>query len=114
MRHVILVLGLLLVTNAINAWAHGAHAHHGKPTEGTIAAVDGEHLTLTMDAGPVAVTLTETTHIAEGEKEVDRNALAPAVHVSVFGTKLASGELVAEDIHVEDAGAPTEREHPTH
>jgi len=35
-----------------------------------------------------------------GEKELDRKALTPKNRVSVFGTKLESGELVAEDIHV--------------
>ena len=111
MRPLLIALGLLLVAIAANAWAHGGHAHHGTPTEGTIATVNGDHLTLTTDTGSVAVTLTETTHIAAGENELDRKALTPKSRVSVFGTKLESGELVAEDIHVEGNGT---RENTTH
>ena len=105
-RPLLLGLGLLLMTTATpTAWAHGGHIHHGKPTEGTIATVDGDHLTVTTVAGPVSVTLTDTTHVAVGEKDADRTALQPKARVSVFGTKLEGGELVAEDIHVEDSGA---------
>ena len=105
MRLLLIALGLLLLTTATNAWAHGGHAHHGTPTGGTIATVNGDHLTLTTDSGSLAVTVTETTHIVAGEKELDRKALTPKTRVSVFGTKLESGELVAEDIHVEGTGA---------
>ena len=106
MRHLAaLALGLLLAANASTAWAHGGHVHHGKPTEGTIAAVNGAHLTLTTDTGPVSVTLTETTHFALGDEDADRKALTPTARVKVFGTKLESGELVAEDIHVEESAA---------
>src|SRR6266481_6689309 len=98
MRPLFIALGLLLVTTATNAWAHGGHAHHGTPTEGTIATVNGDHLTLTTATGSVDVTVTERTHIAAGEKELDRKALTPNTRVSVFGTKLEGGELVAEDV----------------
>lgn len=114
MRLPALALGLFLTATAANAWAHGGHAHHGAPTEGTITAAKGEHLTLRTDTGSVAVTLTKATHIASGEKELGWKALQSKTRVSVFGTTLESGELVAEDIHVEGGDTPAHTAHQKH
>jgi methionine-rich copper-binding protein CopC len=84
------------------AWAHEQSLHHQKPTSGAVETVNGEHLTLKTDDATISVTLSDRTHVEAGEKEVGRDALRPGTHVSVYGTKLPGGEIVASDIHVED------------
>ncbi len=102
------VIGIVLGT--VTAGAHDGSMHSGKPTEGTVAVVHGDQLTLALADGQVLVMLQPTTKLEEGEQPAARDALKPGVHVEVFGTKLPDGELVAREIRIRPAGRETEHD----
>ena len=100
----VLVVALPLLAGG-TAIAHEGHMHLGKPTHGTVAAISSDQLTLQTDHGAVAVTLTDHTTVEEGDRVVGREALHLGAPISVFGTTLPGGEIVASAIHVEGSGA---------
>ena len=99
MRRHIAALALLV---PIAASGHETSKHRGKPTEGEVVSVVGDTLSVDTAAGRVAVTLTETTRFERGDQAATRAALESGVHVSVFGTKLPGGALVAREVIVRD------------
>jgi hypothetical protein len=84
--------------------AHDASKHKGKATEGEIITAGGDQLELKTSAGAVRVSLTGKTKIEHGTQVVDRTHLKPGERVSVFGTKLPGGELVAKEIVIGSGG----------
>lgn len=88
--------------------AHEQSLHKGHPTEGRVASVSENGFVLDTDKGNVSVTLTDTTTMARGEKPITRKDIRPGDHVSVLGTKLATGELVAHEIVVQ---TPSHEDH---
>lgn len=103
MRRAILVFGLIATVAA--ARAHDASLHRGKPTDGVVAALDGDHLTLDRAGGHLDVVLQADTKIEDGDDAVGRDRLSKGAAISVFGTKLATGELVAREILLRRDGA---------
>lgn len=101
MRRYIVALALLVPIAAV---AHEASQHKGKPTEGEVVSVEGDRLSISTADGPVVVTLTEATKLEQGDQPTGRDAVKRGVHLSVFGTKLPSGELVAREVIVHPAG----------
>jgi hypothetical protein len=85
--------------------AHDASQHKGKATEGEITAINGDSIELKTAAGNVRVSLNAKTKIEHGTEAVDRSHLKSGERVSVFGTKLPGGELVAKEIVIPAAGA---------
>jgi len=91
-----LILFALLA--AQQAGAHDAKLHKGKPTEGEIVSVAGDKMELKTAAGPVTVTLSNKTKYEHGKQTVTKSHLKVGERVTVFGTKLPSGELVAREV----------------
>lgn len=87
-----------------SAVAHEQSLHKGRPTEGRVASVSGNGLVLETDKGKVSVTLTDTTKMERDEKPIARKEIQTGDLVSVFGTKLETGELVAREIVVHAPG----------
>lgn len=81
-----------------SAIGHDPSKHKGKATEGVIRAVSGDKIEIKATAGLITVALTTKTKIEHGTESVDRSHLKAGERVSVFGTKLPSGELVAREI----------------
>jgi hypothetical protein len=96
----VLVFGLLAPTLAS---AHDRSLHKGKSTDGEIVSVSADKLELKTASGPVMVTLNDKTKYEHGKQTLTKSHLKKGDHVSVFGTKLPTGELVAREILV---GAP--------
>jgi len=80
------------------AGAHEQSLHKGHPTEGRVASVSEKSLVVETDKGNVSVTLMDTTKIEGGDTPMPGREIRTGDHVSVFGTKLESGELVAKEI----------------
>jgi Domain of unknown function (DUF5666) len=78
--------------------AHDAKLHKGKATEGEIVSIAASTMQLKTAAGPVTVTLSAKTKYEHGDEAVTKTHLKKGDHVSVFGTKLATGELVATEV----------------
>jgi len=83
---------------AQQAGAHDAKLHKGKPTEGEIVSVAAGKMELKTAAGPLTVTLSDKTKYEHGKQTVTRGHLKAGERVSVFGTKLPTGELVAREV----------------
>jgi uncharacterized protein DUF5666 len=92
------------------ASAHDAKLHKGKATEGDIVSVEALKMTLKTPTGPLIVTLSDKTKYEHGSQTVTKSHLQTGGHVTVFGTKLATGELVATEVLL---GAPA-IPHPAH
>jgi len=110
MKHLAPIL-FLAGLSVVSAVAHDKSLHKGKPTEGTITTVSGDQIDLKTTAGNVKVALTSKTKIEHGKETVDRTHLKAGERISVFGTKLPSGELVAREVLI---GTPTSGGHAGH
>ena len=82
------------------ALAHEQSLHRGHPTEGWVTSVSDQGLVIETEKGNLSVTLQDTTRIERGDRPVARTEIRKGDQVSVFGTKLESGELVAKEIIV--------------
>ena len=80
------------------AAAHEQSLHKGHPTEGEVASVSKDGLVIQTAKGQISVTLSDSTTVERGDEKVARDGLHTGDHVSVFGTTLATGELVAREI----------------
>ena len=98
---VLLALTAAPIARAHDGEKHGGAAHARLPTTGSIASIDGDKLLLDSSGAKLTVTLTAKTTISRGLQPTDRSALRPGTLISVTGTKLSSGELVARAISIE-------------
>ena len=105
LRFSILVYALLVGSLAS---AHDAKLHKGKPADGEIVSIGPGKMELKTTTGPLMVTLSPKTKYEHGSKSVTRSHLQKGAHVSVFGTKLPTGELVASEVLI---GAPAPDAH---
>ena len=95
------ILLLLLLGAALfqqNLSAHDASKHKGKGTTGEISSVTSDGLQLKTAAGVLKVTLTADTRVEHGDAPSDRSHLVKGAKVTVFGTKLPGGEIVAREV----------------
>jgi hypothetical protein len=85
------------------AGAHDASLHKGKATAGEVVSISADKLELKTATGAVTVMLNDKTKYEHGNQAVTKDHVQKGARVSVFGTKLATGELVAKEIVI---GAP--------
>ena len=78
--------------------AHDASKHKGKGTTGEISSMTSDALQLKTAAGVLKITLTADTRIEHGDAPSDRSHLKKGAKVTVFGTKLPGGEIVAREV----------------
>ena len=86
----------LLIPSA--ARAHDPSKHKGKGVQGEIVSIANHRIELKTSAGAKAVTINDKTKFERGSTQVTKSDLKKGDRVTVFGTKLASGELVAREI----------------
>ena len=95
--------------------AHDVSKHKGNATEGEIVAVADDSFVMKTAKGNVTVTLNKDTKIEHADQVVDKTHLMKGEGVTVFGTKLPSGQLVAKEVVMGSAktgGKPkTEHKH---
>src|SRR6266516_789761 len=92
------------------ASAHDASLHKGKPTAGEILSVTGEKMQIQAATGPITVVLSNKTKYEHGNQTVTKSHLKTGEHVSVFGTKLPTGELVASEVLIGAPAAATDHD----
>ena len=90
-------VAVVLLAGGLSA-AHEQSLHKGRPTEGDVASVSKDGLVVQTAKGKVSVTLLDSTTVERGDEKVARDTVHTGDHVSVFGTTLATGELVAREI----------------
>ncbi|HEV8718005.1 MAG TPA: DUF5666 domain-containing protein [Candidatus Binatia bacterium] len=91
----LLFLGILAVTSA---QAHDVSLHKGKPTRGTVTSKTENGLELQTAKGKLTVTFQPNTNFERGDEKATREVIQVGDQVTVFGTKLPSGELVAREV----------------
>ena len=109
------LLALLLLSPPGDA--HEQSLHKGKPVEGEVTAIAADRLTLKSAAAMLTVVFDEKTHFECEDRPAAKGDVAQGDHVTVFGTKLATGELVAREVLVRrahDAGASGHSGHDAH
>lgn len=78
--------------------AHEPSKHKGKATRGEIVSVAGDRFEMKTDAGNVTVTFSSKTKFEHGDQAVTKEHLKKGEQVSLIGTKLPTGELVAREV----------------
>src|SRR5581483_6815319 len=95
---IFLALALIGVLRVSTAYAHDVRLHKGKPTVGTVESLSDNGLTLKTAKGNTPVTFQEKTKFERGDAQASAQEIHPGDQVTVFGTKLPSGELVAREV----------------
>lgn len=94
----LLIVAFLALLVSQNSWAHDPSKHKGKGTKGEIVSIANDRIELKTSAGVKAVTITDKTTFERGSEKVSKAALKKGDQVTVFGTKLATGELMAQEV----------------
>ena len=101
------VAALLVLTTGLS-FAHDPSKHKGKPVQGEVVSSAADRFEIKTAAGVVPVTFSSKTKVEHGDATVDRTHVTKGVHVSVFGTKLPSGEMVAREVLIGTGSGHTE------
>ena len=91
------LLAAILLVVALG-WAHDPKLHKGNKTEGVVTSVAADSFELKTKTGNLKVTFSGTTKFEHGNAKVDKSHLKKGDTVSVIGTKLPTGELVAKEV----------------
>jgi len=85
--------------------AHDEKLHTGNATQGEIVSIAGNNVVMKTATGNMKVTLNKDTKFEMGDQAVDVKHFKKGDKVSVIGTKLATGELVAKEMMITMAPA---------
>ena len=96
-RILITIIAAVALTSS-SLVAHDASKHKGKPVQGEVVSSASDRFELKTEAGVVPVTFSSKTKFEHGNATVDKTHVTKGAHVSVFGTKLPSGEMVAREV----------------
>jgi hypothetical protein len=107
----VVTLLLALAVSVSMLSAHDAAEHKGAPTQGQIASVVADSFQLKTATGTVKVSFNKETKFEHGDEVVDKSHLTKGAKVSVFGTKLPSGEIVAKEVVMGATPAAKAAEH---
>jgi hypothetical protein len=113
---IFLALALTSVLGVGSAYAHDASLHKGKPTVGKVASLSENGVNLKTARGTTPVTFQDKTKFERGDAQVSVKEIQTGDQLTVFGTKLPSGELVAREVLLPSANAKsaTQPEHTPH
>jgi len=113
---IVLALALTGVLGVTSAYAHDARLHKGKPTVGEVESLSEKGVTLKTARGTTPVTFQDKTTFERGEAQASAQEIQTGDQLTVFGTKLPSGELVAREVLLPSANAQskTHMQHAPH
>ena len=94
----VIVLMSIAVLTTGTAMAHDAKLHKGKATTGEIVSVADDRFEMKTATGTTVVSFSSKTQFEHGTQKVDKSHLSKGTKVSVIGTKLPTGELVAREV----------------
>lgn len=92
----ILLFLALLIPSIVRA--HDPSKHKGKGTKGEIVSIANDRIELKTSGGAKTITITHKTTFERGSEKVSKAELKNGDQVTVFATKLATGELVAQEV----------------
>ena len=92
------LVGLLGAPAAVHA--HDASLHKGKPTKGEVTAIEDNGVQLKTAKGTMTVTFQDKTAFERRDAKAAREDIHKGDQLTVFGTKLPTGELVAREVRL--------------
>ena len=98
MKRILITITAAVALTSGAMLAHDASKHKGKPVQGEVVSSAGDRFEVKTATGVVPVTFSSKTKFEHGNATVDKTHVSKGAHVSVFGTKLPSGEIVAREI----------------
>lgn len=96
MKKIATILSVFALSTGL--MAHDAKLHKGNATDGEVVSVTPAAIVLKTSKGNITATINKETKFEMGDQKVDLNHFKKGDKVSVIGTKLASGELVAKEV----------------
>jgi hypothetical protein len=105
-------LALMGALGASSAYAHDASLHKGKPTVGQVESLLNNGVNLKTMNGTTPVTFQEKTKFERGDAQASPKEIQKGDQLTVFGTKLPSGELVAREVLLPSANVQSETHAP--
>jgi hypothetical protein len=113
---IFLALALTGVLGVASVYAHDASLHKGKPTVGKVASLSEHGVNLETARGTTLVTFQDKTKFERGDAQASAQEIQTGDQLTVFGTKLPSGELIAREVLLPSANAKsaTQTEHISH
>lgn len=90
---------------------HDAKLHKGKATVGEVVSMTRDQAEVKIASGTVKVKFNAKTKFEHSGQAVDQSHVQKGEHVTIFGTKLASGDLVATEVQMGNAAANHETDH---
>lgn len=103
-KTLILMLTAVALMTGI-ASAHDASKHKGKPVQGEVITSSSDRFEVKTESGVIPVTFSSKTKFEHGNADVDNTHVTKGTQVSVFGTKLPSGEMVAREVLIATGAA---------
>lgn len=104
MNKTLMTMLTAVALTAGSAFAHDASKHKGKPIKGEVVSSAGDRFEVKTESGLVPVTFSSKAKFEHGNATVDKTHVKKGIHVSVFGTKLPSGEMVAREVLIGTSG----------
>lgn len=98
MNKVLCTLVFASALTASAAYAHDASLHKGKPTVGKVVALSQNGVSLKTAKGDTMVTFQDNTKFERGNAQASSEDIQTGDQLTVFGTKLPNGELVAREV----------------
>jgi|GEM_PF-4643885 len=95
-------------------YAHDVSLHKGKPTVGKVVSTEDNGFTLKTDTGTTPVIFQDKTTFERGDAHASLQDIKTGDQVTVFGTKLPTGTLVAREVLLPTANAKRNAAHPDH
>ena len=114
MRNIALTVLMSIALFAGNAMAHDAKLHKGKATTGEIVSVADDRFEMKTGTGTTVVSFSSKTQFEHGTQKVDKTHLSKGAKVSVIGTKLPTGELVAREVMLGGAETAADQSNMKH
>lgn len=93
----ITIMAAITLTSG-STFAQDASNHTGRTVQGEVVSLSGDRFELKTEMGVIPVTFSLKTKFQHGNAIVDQAHVTKGAQVSVFGTKLPSGELVAREV----------------
>ena len=113
---IFLVFALTGVLGVASVYAHDASLHKGKPTVGKVVSLAENGVNLKTAHGTTSVTFQDKTKFERGDAQASAQEIQTGDQLTVFGTKLPSGELVAREVLLPNTNAKSapQTEHTSH
>ena len=109
-----LALTLTGVLGVSTVYAHDASLHKGKPIVGKVESLSDNGVNLNTKNGTTPVIFQEKTKFERGDAQASAQEIQKGDQLTVFGTKIPSGELVAREVLLPNAKAEFHTQHAPH